>query len=286
MQINKINLTPALYVIATPIGNLKDITIRALETLASLDVLFCEDVRVTGKLLKHYDLQVKLNTYNDFSKQETRDYILEQVRNGKAVGLVSDAGTPLISDPGYKLVRFLLENNIKIIPVTGASSVITSLSVSGLPSDSFYFAGFLPSTKEARRNKIEEFSNLKTTIILFERAERVFDLTQDFIEVLGDFNCCLAREITKLYEEFKLQKLSELNLFLQENKIKGECVLLIDTRENFAQEKQNNLENLDEFLINLMSKYKLSEASEIAANKTGIKKKKIYSRLLELRGVE
>ncbi len=283
MQIDKLNLSPALYVIATPIGNLKDITIRALETLASLDVLYCEDVRMTSRLLKHYNISVKLNTYNDFSDINLREQILVLINSGKSVGLVSDAGTPLISDPGYKLVRFLAENNIKIIPIVGASALSASISVAALPSDNFYFAGFMPSTREARKNKIEEFSNLKTTIIFYERAERVLDLITDFLEVYGDFQACLAREITKLYEEFKLLKLSELQKYLCENKIKGECVLLIDTREKLS-EKAENIADIDELLIDLLNKYKLSEAAEIASHKTGIKKKKIYSRLLEIKG--
>lgn len=285
MQIEKITLSPALYIISTPIGNLKDITLRALETLNSVDVIFCEDTRVTTKLLSHYGIKTKLNTYNDHSDEVTRKYILELIASGKSVGLVSDAGTPLISDPGYKLVREAIENNIKIIPVSGISSVTAGLSISGQPSDSFYFVGFMPNTSQARKNKISELENLKTTIIFMERAERVGDLVADFIEVLGDYRASLVREITKMYEENIYSTLSKIKELAETKKIKGECVLLIDTREKLFSESENpnNLETQDEYFRELLSKYKLSEAADIASKKLGVQKKKIYNKMLEMK---
>lgn len=285
MQIEKINLDPALYLVSTPIGNLRDITLRALETLASVNEIFCEDTRVTMKLLSHYGIKTKLNTYNDHSEDVTRKYIVELVATGRSIALVSDAGTPLISDPGYKLVRDAIDSGVKVIPVPGASSVIAGLSMSGQPSDSFYFAGFMPNTSQARKNKISELENIKSTVIFMERAERVGDLVADFIEVLGNHRASLIREITKMFEENIYSTLLEIKELAEKGKIKGECVLFVDTREKLFSESEdpNNLESQDEYFRSLLDKYKLSEAADIASKKLGLQKKKIYNRMLELK---
>ncbi len=285
MQIDKSNLTSALYLVSTPIGNLRDVTLRALETLNSADVIFCEDTRMSTRLLSHYGIKTKLNNYTDHSDENTRNYIFRLIGEGKAVALVSDAGTPLISDPGYKLVREAVEAGIKVVSVPGASSVIAGLSISGQPTDSFYFVGFLPNTSQGRQNKISELENIKSTLIFMERAERVGDLAADFIEVLGNHKASLVREITKMYEENIYSSLSEIKELAGQGKIKGECVLFVNTREKIFSESQNpnNLETQDEYFKELLAKYKLSEAADIASKKLGVQKKKIYNRMLELR---
>lgn len=285
MQIDKSKLSPALYLVSTPIGNLKDITLRALETLNSADVIFCEDTRMSTRLLSHYGIKTKLNNYTDHSDENTRDYIFRLIGEGRAVALVSDAGTPLISDPGYKLVRDAIEKNIKVVTVPGASSVIAGLSISGQPTDSFYFVGFLPNTSQGRQNKISELENIKSTLIFMERAERVGDLVSDFIEVLGDHKASLVREITKMYEENIYSSLSEIKALAEQGKIKGECVLFVNTREKIFSENQNpnNLETQDEYFRELLGKYKLSEAADIASKKLGVQKKKVYNKMLGMK---
>ncbi len=199
--IRKDRQPPGLYIIATPIGNLSDITLRALEFLKSADLIVCEDTRVTAKLLGHYGIKKPLLSYNDHNGEERRPKIMEALADKKHVALVSDAGTPLISDPGFKLAREALAEGHYVTTMPGASSVLAALCLSGLPSDRFFFAGFLPPKKEACRREIEALAAVPSTLVFFESARRLSETLILLKEALGDRQAAIVREITKLYEE-------------------------------------------------------------------------------------
>lgn len=223
-------LTNALYVVATPIGNLGDITLRALEILRSCDVIACEDSRVTNKLLGAYEIKGKtLLVYNDHSDEKIRLRILNELLNGKSVALVSDAGTPLISDPGHKLVKFLREQNQKIITIPGASSVTSALSVSGLACDNFLFIGFLPTSKTQKKNLLKSLPQ-NFTFAFFEAPNRVSETLQTIEETLGARRVCAARELTKFYEEIVTDEVENLRNFFAQNsdKLRGEFVIIVE----------------------------------------------------------
>lgn len=230
MKIEKEILENALYVVATPIGNLADITIRALRVLNSVDVIICENSRFSDKLLKYYQiLPSKILNYNDNSGKKDREQIMHYLQDGKSLALISDAGTPLISDPGYKLISFLRNFGKKIIPIPGPSSVTASLSASGLPCDNFLFVGFLPEGK----GKIENFLNTlpsKYSLVFFEAARRVTKTLDIFGKIYKERNICIAKEITKVHEEIVSGKCDEvINFFLSNpDKLKGEFVIIVE----------------------------------------------------------
>lgn len=280
MQINKVNLEPALYLVSTPIGNLRDITIRALETLSSSDIIYCEDTRVTKKLLNNYAIDTKLNVYNDHSDNKVRERIIADIQAGKAVALVSDAGTPLISDPGYKLVRTLKENNIKVIPIVGASSVIGSLSISGLQTDNFYFEGFLPQKQGSRQNRLKELKAINTTLIFMESPNRLTKTLADMLEVFGNIQANVTRELTKMFEESNLNTMQNLLEYYTKNPPKGEIIILLDNPANNAQ--QLTEEEIIEELKKLKAKLSVKDAAKVAEETLNISKKKAYQILLEI----
>jgi 16S rRNA (cytidine1402-2'-O)-methyltransferase len=216
-----------LYVISTPIGNKDDITLRALEVLKSVDYLFCDDTRVTNKLLELYDIKKSLYVYNDFSNDNERAKIIKLLQDGKNVGLVSDAGTPLISDPGYKLVKEWRKFGGNTVAVCGASAILTALVSSGMPTDKFLFYGFMESKKELEKLKFRD-----ETVILYESPRRVLFMLQDILDVLGDIDVCIGRELTKTYEEVKSGTVSEVLQYYKENidKVKGEFVILLKNK--------------------------------------------------------
>lgn len=222
---------PGLYIVSTPIGNLGDITLRALETLKNSDIIFCEDTRVSGKLMKKYQINKPLSVYNDKSDERTRDYVIKNIEEGKIVSLISDAGTPLISDPGYKLVRQLKENGYFVDIIPGVSSPVAALTLSGLPSDRFTFVGFLPKTHVSRSKIFSEFANVDSTLIFFDSSARILDSLEVALEVLGDRLANVSRELTKLFQESKTAKLSALVEYYKENPPKGEIVLLISGKQ-------------------------------------------------------
>ena len=229
--VNKITaLENALYVISTPIGNMMDITLRALEVISNVDYLFCEDTRVTNKLLEYFNFDKKsLFVYNDFSKDYEREKIIKLLRDGKKIGLVSDAGTPLVSDPGFKLVRECKDNNIKVIPICGASAVLSALVASGLPSDKFLFYGFLPEKENERLKELNKLRYRQETIIFYESPKRVMFALNDIYNIIGDVEVCLAKELTKQYEEIKTDNIKNIIDYLNNNqdKIRGEFVLIL-----------------------------------------------------------
>lgn len=218
---------PGLYIVSTPIGNLDDITVRALETLKNSTIILCEDTRISRKLLAKHNIKTKLQVYNDHSDYQEREVIRTLIDNGAIVSLISDAGTPLISDPGYKLVRQLRELNYHVDVIPGVSALTTAITISGLPSDRFLFAGFLPKTIEGKKKVFTELASIKATLIFFETASRIEQSLHTAFAVLGNREVCVARELTKFHQEVKSGLIENIISFYKQNIIKGEIVLLI-----------------------------------------------------------
>lgn len=275
-------LTPALYLVATPIGNLGDITLRALETLAGADILAAEDTRVTRVLLDRYGIAKRAFAYHEHNSSEAGPRLIAAIAAGKSVALVSDAGTPLVSDPGYRLVREALEAGLQVIPIPGASSVITALSAAGLPSDAFFFAGFLPQKEKARRDRLAEISAIPGTLIFFESPNRLPASLKDAAEVLGsNRHASVCRELTKTFEEFRRGTLSDLADHYDRNpNVKGEIVVAVAPPEAEAAPEG---EVLDDMLKALAAQMPAAKAAAEAARQTGLPRKDLYQRLLELK---
>ena len=226
-----IAMTPGtLYLVATPIGNLADITHRALQILNDVDLIACEDTRHTNKLLNHYGITTKTISYHEHNEQQRATHLIEKLKEGTDIAVVSDAGTPSISDPGFRLVRAAIENDITVVPVPGPSALISALIAAGLPTDEFFFAGFLPSRPNARRARLTELQSVPGTLIFYEAPHRLATTLKDALEVLGEREVVVARELTKLHEEIRRGRLSQLaaDYADQKNDIRGEIVLLID----------------------------------------------------------
>jgi 16S rRNA (cytidine1402-2'-O)-methyltransferase len=213
-----------LFLVATPIGNLSDISARALDTLRNADVIACEDTRQTLKLLSHFGLQKTLISYHDFNEREKAVELAHRIEQGENIALVSDAGTPAISDPGFRLVRLCRERAIPVVAIPGANAAITALSASGLPSDQFLFVGFLPPRKTARREHLETLRTFPGTLIFYEGPHRVRAALEDMQEIFGDREACIGRELTKLHEEYLFGKLSEVRPRIKEL---GEFVVIV-----------------------------------------------------------
>lgn len=219
----------------TPIGNLADITYRAVDTLNSVDFIFAEDTRVSKKLLNHYKIDKKIYSYHDHSKDSEVEKLTNLLENGNDVALISDAGTPTVSDPGYRLIRDCVKKGVDIVPIPGPSAVTAALSVAGLPSDSFTFVGFLPQ-KKGRIKKIEQLSEINNTIILFESPHRLLKTLNQLFEILGNRQVAIGRELTKLYEEIIRGNLKDVTQEFSKKSVKGEIVIMIgknDDRINF-----------------------------------------------------
>ena len=216
-----------MYVVSTPIGNLEDITLRALRILKEVDLIAAEDTRHTGLLLKHFGIQTPLTSYFEGNELKKRGFILSRMKQGNQIALVSDAGTPGISDPGFRLVRLAIENQIPVIPIPGPSAAITALSVAGLPTDAFIFKGFLPHKSKKRRDLLKQLEEVRETLIFYESPHRLTDTLKDILEILGDREIVLTRELTKIYEEVLRGKMSEIQNQIGERKLKGEMTLVI-----------------------------------------------------------
>lgn len=273
----------ALYVVATPIGNLQDITLRALETLRNVDFIICEDSRISLRLLDAYEIKgKKMITYNDHSDEKSREKILNLLMEKKSLALISDAGTPLISDPGYKLINFLRRFNQKIIPLPGASSVTSALSASGIACDNFLFLGFLPTAKNAREKLLKSLPK-NFTFVFFESANRVSESLETISETLGDRRVCAARELTKLYEEITTDEIKSLQEFFEKRpeKLRGEFVIIVEKakkdEKNFSEEDLQN-----EVRAALLRGESLKDLSQNLAEIYGAHKKEIYKLALEL----
>ncbi|MCF7807134.1 MAG: 16S rRNA (cytidine(1402)-2'-O)-methyltransferase [Candidatus Marinimicrobia bacterium] len=215
-----------LYVVSTPIGNLGDFTFRAVDTLKAVDLIAAEDTRVSGVLLKHYSISTPMLPYHDHNKVQATPGLIRKLEKGDDVGLITDAGTPMVSDPGFYLVREALRNDISVIPIPGASAVLAGLVASGLPSDRFTFEGFLPR-KKGRQSRFKQLAECRKTIILYESPHRIGRTLKDIAEHLGDRPVVIAREITKKYEEFIRGSVSQVREQLDTRSIKGEVVILI-----------------------------------------------------------
>jgi len=228
----------SLFIVSTPIGNLQDITLRALDTLKTADMIACEDTRVTGKLLHHFEIKKPMISMNDSNEEQKTYEIIELLNQGKTVALVSDSGTPLISDPGFKLVRECIKKRIQVVPIPGANAITTALSASGLPTDKFLFMGFAPDSFEHKKKFFQnimatlEFStghNLKPTVVFYESPHKLLKSLEAFLEVFGDLELVVAREMTKIHEEFLKDKASNLLTHFTSYAPKGEFVLLFHT---------------------------------------------------------
>lgn len=216
-----------LYVVATPIGNFEDITLRALRILKEVDLIAAEDTRRTFLLLKHFGLRTPLTSYFEGNEMKKREFVLSRLNQGDRVALVSEAGTPGISDPGYRLIRLAIEHAIPVIPIPGPSAAITALSISGLPTDAFLFKGFLPHKSKKRRELLKQLEGVRETLIFYESPHRLFESLKDIFETLGDREIALTRELTKRYEEVLRGKISEVISQLGEKKPKGEITLVV-----------------------------------------------------------
>lgn len=270
--------TGCLYVVATPIGNLADFSDRGREALATADCIAAEDTRHSGKLLAHFGIRRPLTSYHDHSGARTREKLLQMLRDGASVALISDAGTPTISDPGYALVKAAREEGIEILPIPGPSALIAALSVSGLPTDRFRFAGFLPAAQAGRRKRIEELKNEAATWILYESSHRVLDCVDDLITVLGgERRIFIAREMTKQFESHFLGSLGQAATWLRAdvNHLKGEFALVLAGREPVADEDQRLPEAL-RIVALLKDDLPLKKSAAIAAKITGLRKNDIY----------
>ncbi len=236
--------------VSTPIGNLEDITLRALRTLKEVDLIAAEDTRRTGLLLKHFGIETPLTSYFEGNELKKGQWLMTRLKEGDRIALVSDAGTPGISDPGYRLVRLAIENEIPVIPIPGPSAIITALSTSGLPTDAFLFKGFLPHKSKRRREILEEVKEVRETLIFYESPHRLLQTLNDMVEILGDREMVLARELTKRYEEILRGKGSQLIEQLKGKKLKGEITLIVSgkrrkdlsglTPESPCEEDQNS----------------------------------------------
>lgn len=228
-----------LYLVPTPIGNLEDITFRALETLKKVDVIAAEDTRHTQKLLNHFHIQKELISYHEHNRMERVPQLLQRLEAKETIALVSDAGMPAISDPGYELVRAVTEKQIHVIPLPGANAATTALIASGLPTDAFYFYGFLPRKKQEKEDALSYIGKLPATIILYESPYRIKDTLKMMEKVLGNRDIVLARELTKLYEQFVRGSVKDVIKWLDTNEIKGECCILIEGAKEAMLEDEN-----------------------------------------------
>jgi 16S rRNA (cytidine1402-2'-O)-methyltransferase len=279
--IETIRLAPGLYVVATPIGNLGDITLRALATLKAADLVLCEDTRVTRKLFDRYGIASKLLAYHDHNAASVRPKILRELAGNAAVALVSDAGTPLVSDPGYKLVSEVLEAGHRVFPVPGASALLAALVAAGLPTDRFFFEGFLPPKSGQRKNRLAEIKEIPATLVFYETGPRLADCLADVAEIFGARTASVCRELTKAFEETRRGTLAELAAHYEANGApKGEIVIVVSPPD--AREKTVSPDELDARLKRALKHGSLKDAVAAVAGETGIKKREVYARALAL----
>jgi 16S rRNA (cytidine1402-2'-O)-methyltransferase len=272
-------LAPGLYVVATPIGNLGDITLRALETLAAADVIACEDTRVTRKLLDRYGIATPLTPYHDHNAALVRPKILARLAAGETVALVSDAGTPLVSDPGFKLVRETREAGHAVTTAPGSSAVMASLSIAGLPTDRFFFEGFLPAKEAARRSRIGELARVPATLVLFETGPRLAASLADLAAGLGGREAAICRELTKLYEEVRRGDLAALaSDYAAAPEPKGELVIVIAP----PMPEQPDADDVDTMLRHALDRVSVKDAVAEVAAASGLPRRAVYQRALAL----
>jgi 16S rRNA (cytidine1402-2'-O)-methyltransferase len=269
-----------LYLVATPIGNLGDITLRALETLAGVDLIACEDTRITRRLTERYGITAQLTPYHEHNAASARPKILGQLAQGASVALVSDAGTPLISDPGFKLVREVCAAGHRVVALPGPSSVLTALSVAALPTDRFFFEGFLPPKQTARRARLTELARLDATLVLFESGSRVQQTLADLAGIMGARSAAICREMTKMHEEVTRASLTELAQSAATLETRGEFVLVIGPQPDGSQVM--TIDEVDDLLRDRLSRDSVKDAVAHAVEVSGRPRREIYARALEL----
>lgn len=274
-------LQPGLHIVATPIGNLRDITLRALDVLQAADLIVCEDTRVFAKLASHYGIKAATLAYSDATQDAAEPRVLAALAAGKRVALVSDAGMPLISDPGYRLVRAAIAAGQLVTAAPGSSAVPLALALSGLPADRFYFGGFLPAKQGERRRAIAEAARIPATLVFFEAPHRLVATLGDFADLLGPRPAAIARELTKLFEEVRRAPLDELaRHYASEPEVRGEIAVVIGPPD---AETAPVAGKIDEALLNAMSGASLKDAASEVAARYGLKRREVYARALELK---
>jgi 16S rRNA (cytidine1402-2'-O)-methyltransferase len=274
-------LESALYLVATPIGNLGDITLRALETLAAADILACEDTRVSRVLLSRYGIRRRTTAYHEHNATDAGPKLIAALEQGRSVALISDAGTPLVSDPGYRLVGEALERNIRVVPIPGPSAALAALTASGLPSDAFLFAGFLPVKTGQRATRLQELKAVPATLIFFESPRRLADTLAAMVEVLGGTRqAAIGRELTKAFEETRRGTLAELaDHYQAADTPKGEIVVCVAPPEHAVETPAD----VDRLLLSLAAEMPASKAAAEAAKMTGGERQALYRRLMDLK---
>ena len=272
-----------LYIVGTPIGNLEDITLRALRILKEVDLIACEDTRHTQKLLNHYDIRKTLVSYHEHNEMTRSSELLIQLEQGAKIALVSDAGMPLVSDPGYRLVTLCVRHKIPVVPIPGPSAMLAALSAAGLPNEEFLFVGFLPARSGERRRMLERLRIEERTMIFYEAPHRVAESIADAQEILGDRPACIAREVTKLHEEFLRGRLSELAASLERQPARGEITLLLGPPEAPAAGQTDSAQNLAERVEELIRQAKLDrkEALKLAARERGLTRRAAYEQMVQ-----
>ena len=272
-----------LFIVATPIGNLDDITFRAVETLKSVDLVLAEDTRHSQKILNHFNIKTPISAFHDYNEREKCNTVIDKLKQGDSIALISDAGTPLISDPGYILVSAAKKNSVNVVPIPGPSALIAALSASGIPSDRFSFFGFLPSKQNARIKTLKTFASRPETIIVYESPKRIMATLTDMLFVFGEEReVCLAKELTKTFETILTTNIPNLIDYISADPghQKGEFVLLISSTAKKGQLELD--QQLDRLLPVLCSEMGSSKAAKLAAKITGIDKKYCYQRAIEL----
>lgn len=273
-----------LYIVATPIGNLGDFSPRAVEVLQQVDLIAVEDTRHSGRLLQHFAIKTPMQALHDHNERKLADALVQKIENGQTLALISDAGTPLLSDPGYYLVRLAREKGIRVIPVPGACAAITALSAAGLATDRFRFEGFLPAKSSARRQQLESLKQETLTLLFYESPHRIEDSLSDMRTIFGSQRqAVLARELTKTFETIRNGTLAELSQWVagDPNQRKGEIVVLV---QGAAVADPDDLDaNAERVLKILLQALPLKQAATLAAEITGVRRKKLYTRGLELK---
>ena len=271
-----------LYIVSTPIGNLEDITLRALNILRDVQIIAAEDTRHTQKILQRYNISTAQTSYHDHNKEEKAEILISRLKEGRDIALVSDAGTPGISDPGYYLINRAIEEGIKVTPVPGPTASIAALSISGLPTDAFVFEGFLPAKKTARQKKLRELSTERRTLILFEAPHRLASTLRDIAEVLGDRKIVLTRELTKVFEEVIRGRVSEVIAKIEGRSLKGEMTLLLEGAQK--EVAAGEVPDLHEYLKMLIEEKGLSlkDAVSKASKDLDIPRKRVYKEALSM----
>ena len=278
-----------LYLVSTPIGNLEDITHRAIRLLGEVELIACEDTRHTQKLLKHYGINTRTISYHEHNERDRATELLKLIESGSDVAVVSDAGTPGISDPGFRLARLAIESGVRVVPVPGASALITALVASGMPTDEFFFGGFLPSRSGARRTRLSELRSFSATLIFYEGPHRIAATLKDALEILGEREAVVARELTKMHEEVARGRLSQLaELFSSSEKARGEMVLIIDRTEIKSEaETDDSIPSIAKLVADFENEGLDHRAAlKKAARELGLSRDEAYRRLVAERGRE